>query len=197
VQCEKSNRKHYGPNGDMFDQKGGALFGYTDLYGGYSGGQAEYVRVPYADVGPRKVPERFSDEEVLSLRIFSLLGFPAWSGLGSKEVTQSLSLVAGVFLLRACKRASNSGLAKCVGFVLRDDFFEGTIAALFVVVAPAAFRNTLDARFPISDCTADVNPLHMDDDFAILPDGDIARSNAAAMKVDKRGLQSPSFCFAS
>jgi S-(hydroxymethyl)glutathione dehydrogenase / alcohol dehydrogenase len=33
----------------MFDQKGGALFGYTDLFG-YSGGQAEYVRVPYADV---------------------------------------------------------------------------------------------------------------------------------------------------
>jgi threonine dehydrogenase-like Zn-dependent dehydrogenase len=48
--------KHYGPEGGLLDQKGGALFGYTDLYGGYMGGQAEYVRVPYADVGPRKVP---------------------------------------------------------------------------------------------------------------------------------------------
>jgi S-(hydroxymethyl)glutathione dehydrogenase/alcohol dehydrogenase len=67
VQCERSNHKHYGPEGELFDQKGGALFGYTDLYGGYNGGQAEYVRVPYADVGPRKVPERFSDEEVLFL----------------------------------------------------------------------------------------------------------------------------------
>lgn len=46
VQCEKSNRKHYGPEGGLFDQKGGALFGYTDLYGGYNGGQAEYGRVP-------------------------------------------------------------------------------------------------------------------------------------------------------
>jgi alcohol dehydrogenase len=39
--CQNSNFKHYGPNGDMLDQKGGALFGYSDLYGGYAGGQAE------------------------------------------------------------------------------------------------------------------------------------------------------------
>ena len=51
----------------MFTQKGGALFGYTDLYGGYDGGQAQYVRVPYADYGPRKVPESLSDEQVLFL----------------------------------------------------------------------------------------------------------------------------------
>src|SRR5699024_2833915 len=53
TQCEKSNHKHYGPEGGLLDQKGAALFGYSDLYGGYSGGQAEYVRVPYADIGPR------------------------------------------------------------------------------------------------------------------------------------------------
>ncbi len=35
-------------------EKGGALFGYTDLYGGYDGGQAEYVRVPFANFGPAK-----------------------------------------------------------------------------------------------------------------------------------------------
>src|SRR6476620_7474646 len=44
--CENSNYKHYGHNGDLLDQKGAGLFGYTELYGGYSGGQAEYVRVP-------------------------------------------------------------------------------------------------------------------------------------------------------
>ncbi len=57
--CENSNPEHYGPEGGLLDQKGGGLFGYTDLYGGYSGGQAEYVRVPYANFGPRKVPEGF------------------------------------------------------------------------------------------------------------------------------------------
>jgi len=65
--CENSNPEKYGPEGSLLDQKGGGLFGYTDLYGGYSGGQAEYVRVPYANFGPRKVPQKFSDEELLFL----------------------------------------------------------------------------------------------------------------------------------
>ncbi len=62
--CEHSNPK-YGPEGALMDRKGGALFGYSDLYGGYDGGQAQYVRVPYADYGSRKVPDALSDEEVL------------------------------------------------------------------------------------------------------------------------------------
>lgn len=65
--CQNSNPDHYGPEGGIVTEKGGALFGYTDLYGGYDGGQAQYVRVPYADYGPRKVPDTLSDEEVLFL----------------------------------------------------------------------------------------------------------------------------------
>jgi len=65
--CENSNPKHYGPEGALLKEKGGALFGYTDLYGGYDGGQAQYVRVPYADYGPRKVPDTLTDEAVLFL----------------------------------------------------------------------------------------------------------------------------------
>lgn len=64
--CERSNR-----NGALADQvfgHGGAgLFGYTHLTGGYPGGQAEYVRVPFADCGPVKVPASLSDEQVLFL----------------------------------------------------------------------------------------------------------------------------------
>lgn len=66
TQCENSN-PHYGPEGGLLDQKGAALFGYTDVYGGYDGGQAEYVRVPFADYGPRKVSDALSDEQVLFL----------------------------------------------------------------------------------------------------------------------------------
>ena len=43
------------------------IFGYSHLMGGYAGGQAEYVRVPFADVGPIKVPDGLSDEQVLFL----------------------------------------------------------------------------------------------------------------------------------
>jgi threonine dehydrogenase-like Zn-dependent dehydrogenase len=64
--CERSNR-----NKDMADKVFGhstaGLFGYTHLTGGYAGGQAEYVRVPYADVGPVKIPDGMPDEQALFL----------------------------------------------------------------------------------------------------------------------------------
>jgi alcohol dehydrogenase len=65
--CEHSNPKYYGPRGNLLDQKGGGLFGYTDLYGGYSGGQAQYVRVPKANIGPKIIPDGLSDDQVLFL----------------------------------------------------------------------------------------------------------------------------------
>ena len=86
--CENSNHLHYGPDGDMMDQKGGALFGYTDLYGGYSGGQAEYVRVPYANVSPRIVPENMTDDQALFLTDIFPTGWSAidWANLQGGEV---------------------------------------------------------------------------------------------------------------
>ncbi len=82
--CENSNQKNYGPEGGIVTQKGGALFGYTDLYGGYDGGQAEAVRVPYADVGPRKVPDGLSDEHALFLTDIFPTGWTAIDWLSSR-----------------------------------------------------------------------------------------------------------------
>lgn len=65
-QCENSN-SNGGPDGGFMKEKGAAAFGYTDLYGGYNGGQAEFVRVPYADFGPRIVPDELTDEQTLFL----------------------------------------------------------------------------------------------------------------------------------
>ncbi|TIU17766.1 MAG: hypothetical protein E5W20_03040, partial [Mesorhizobium sp.] len=48
-------------------QSPAGLFGYSHLVGGYWGGQAEYLRVPFADVGPIKVPDGLDDEQVLFL----------------------------------------------------------------------------------------------------------------------------------
>ena len=53
------------------------LFGYSHLYGGYAGGQAEFVRVPFADVGCMKVPEGLSDEQVLFLSDIFPTGYQA------------------------------------------------------------------------------------------------------------------------
>jgi len=48
-------------------QSPAGLFGYSHLTGGFAGGQAEYLRVPFADVGPFKIPDGFPDEQVLFL----------------------------------------------------------------------------------------------------------------------------------
>jgi threonine dehydrogenase-like Zn-dependent dehydrogenase len=53
------------------------LFGYSHMYGGYAGGQAEYARVPFADVGPIKVPDSLSDEQVLFLSDIFPTGYMA------------------------------------------------------------------------------------------------------------------------
>ena len=74
--CERSN-----PNAAMAAELWGhspaGLFGYSHLLGGFPGGQAEYLRVPYADVGPIKVPDGLSDEQVLFLSDIFPTGYMA------------------------------------------------------------------------------------------------------------------------
>ena len=64
--CERSNRNKEVAD-KLFGHTTAGLFGYTHLTGGYAGGQAEYVRVPYADVAPVKIPDGLTDEQVLFL----------------------------------------------------------------------------------------------------------------------------------
>jgi threonine dehydrogenase-like Zn-dependent dehydrogenase len=61
----------------MYGHAGSALFGYSHLYGGYAGGQAESVRVPFADVGCLPVPPDLSDEQALFLGDIFPTGFMA------------------------------------------------------------------------------------------------------------------------
>jgi threonine dehydrogenase-like Zn-dependent dehydrogenase len=64
--CENSN-PNAGLAEKMFGHSTAGLFGYSRLTGGYAGGQAEYARVPYADVGPIKIEDDLTDEQVLFL----------------------------------------------------------------------------------------------------------------------------------
>jgi threonine dehydrogenase-like Zn-dependent dehydrogenase len=64
--CENSNPTGWMPEKLMGHATCGA-FGYSHLTGGFAGGQAEYVRVPFADFGPIKVPSTLTDEQVLFL----------------------------------------------------------------------------------------------------------------------------------
>ncbi|NIY46615.1 zinc-dependent alcohol dehydrogenase [Cedecea colo] len=87
-----------------------ALFGYSDLYGGIPGGQAEYVRVPKANAGPFKVPSTLADEKVLFL---SDILPTAWQAVKNAEVKQGSSVAifgAGPvgLLCAACARLAGA-----------------------------------------------------------------------------------------
>src|SRR5712671_136558 len=61
----------------LYGFSGSGLFGYSHMMGGYSGGQAEYVRVPFADVGPVQIPDELRDEQVLFLSDIFPTGYMA------------------------------------------------------------------------------------------------------------------------
>jgi threonine dehydrogenase-like Zn-dependent dehydrogenase len=64
--CENSN-PNAGTAEKLFGHPTAGIFGYSHITGGYAGGQAEYARVPYADVGPIKIEDDLTDEQVLFL----------------------------------------------------------------------------------------------------------------------------------
>jgi threonine dehydrogenase-like Zn-dependent dehydrogenase len=82
--CDNSN-----PNAAALEELNGfstsGLFGYSHLYGGYAGGQAEYVRVPFADVGPLKIESGIEDEKVLFLTDIFPTGYQAAEQCGIRR----------------------------------------------------------------------------------------------------------------
>lgn len=118
--CEESNPKKYGPEGALLKEKGGALFGYTDLYGGYDGGQAEYVRVPYANFGPRKAPEQFTDEQLLFLTDIFPTGYCGVKWAGVKPGDTVAVFGCGPVGLMAQKVAWVFGASRVIGVDIQD-----------------------------------------------------------------------------
>ncbi|MEY2412320.1 MAG: hypothetical protein QOD84_926 [Acidobacteriaceae bacterium] len=82
--CDNSN-----PNAwiaeKMYGYSGSGLFGYSHMLGGYAGGQAQYARVPFADVGPIKVPSSLGDEQVLFLSDIFPTGYMAAENCDIKD----------------------------------------------------------------------------------------------------------------
>jgi threonine dehydrogenase-like Zn-dependent dehydrogenase len=74
--CDNSNPNASIPE-NLYGASASGLFGYSHMYGGYPGGQAEYVRVPFADVGPIKIYEDLRDEQVLFLSDIFPTGYMA------------------------------------------------------------------------------------------------------------------------
>ncbi|HKP90005.1 MAG TPA: alcohol dehydrogenase catalytic domain-containing protein, partial [Thermoleophilaceae bacterium] len=74
--CDNTNPNASIPE-KVYGHTTAGLFGYSHMTGGYAGGQAEYARVPFADVGPVKIPEHLDDEQVLFLTDIFPTGYMA------------------------------------------------------------------------------------------------------------------------
>lgn len=112
-QCDNSNENF----------EAGGIFGYSDTFGGYDGGQAEYLRVPFANVGPTIVPDELEDEKVLFLT--DILPTSYWSivNSGMKQGDTVVILGAGPVGLLTAKWAAFFGaeriiIVDCVGYRL-------------------------------------------------------------------------------
>lgn len=125
--CDNGN-----PNAEMVETIYGygastaGLFGYSHLYGGYAGGQAEYVRVPFAEVGPLKVPRDIDDEKVLFLSDIFPTGYMAAENCNIKPGDVVAVWGCGPVGLFAIKSAYLLGAEKVIAI---DRFSERLIMA--------------------------------------------------------------------
>ncbi len=104
-QCDNSNQ-----NGEV-----GGIFGYSETYGGYDGGQAQYLRVPYANVGPTVIPEDLTDEQVLFLTDILPTSFWGVETAGVKKGDTVVVLGCGPVGLLAQKWAKFKGAERVIG----------------------------------------------------------------------------------
>ncbi|WP_153394271.1 zinc-dependent alcohol dehydrogenase [Ornithinicoccus halotolerans] len=147
TQCETTQVREHG--------SGAALFGYTELYGGVPGGQAEYVRVPFADAGPVRLPAEGPDERYLYL---SDILPTAWQGLeyadvGSDDTLAVLGL--GPVGQLAVRAARHRGVGRVIGvdlvperLALASAYGAEVVDASAVDEVGDALRDLTDGRGP-------------------------------------------------
>lgn len=98
----------------LYGAAGSGLFGYSHIMGGYAGGQAEYVRVPFADVGPYKVPDGISDEQALFLSDIFPTGYQAAENCAIEDGDTVAVWGAGPVGLFAIKSAFMLGAGRVI-----------------------------------------------------------------------------------
>jgi threonine dehydrogenase-like Zn-dependent dehydrogenase len=98
----------------LYGASGSGLFGYSHILGGYAGGQAEYVRVPFADVGPFKVPDGVSDDQALFLSDIFPTGYMAAENCAIEDGDTVAVWGAGPVGLFAIKSAFHLGAGRVI-----------------------------------------------------------------------------------
>jgi len=151
--CENTNTDG---RGALLNAKGirpgAGMFGYTHPYGGYAGGQAEYVRVPKANVGPIKIPDVLSDEHVLFLSDILPTGYQA---VLQAHVGQGSSVAIFGAGPVGCMAAACARLLGCEHILMVDDqAYRLAFAQQTYGVVPINFAEIDDPAQFILDATA-------------------------------------------
>lgn len=125
-------------------RSGAGMFGYSHLYGGYPGGQAEYVRVPKANVGPLVIPDStLSDDKVLFLSDILPTGYQAALNAGVKPGSTVAIFGAGPVGLMAAASSRLLGAARI--FMVDHHQYRLDYARLTYGAEPINFSETADA----------------------------------------------------
>ncbi len=142
--CDNSN-----PNAWMAEKLYGyspsGLFGYSHMLGGYAGGQAEYVRVPFADVGPIKVPAHLSDEQVLFLSDIFPTGYMAAENCSIKPGDTVAVFGCGPVGQFAIKSAWMLGAGRVIGIDREPERLRMAAARGKADTINMAFQDVFDA----------------------------------------------------
>jgi threonine dehydrogenase-like Zn-dependent dehydrogenase len=123
--CDNSNPNAWIPE-KAYGQSAAALFGYSHMMGGYAGGQAEFVRVPFADIGPLKVPTGIPDEKLLFLSDIFPTGYAAVERCNIKPTDVVAIWGCGPVGQMAIRSALILGAARVIGI---DRFPERLVLA--------------------------------------------------------------------
>lgn len=193
--CEHSNEKNYGPEGGLLMEKGAAIFGYTDLYGGYDGGQAEYVRVPYADIGARVVPDGMTDEQVLFLTDIFPTGYSGidWAQMKGGETVAVFG--CGPVGLMAQKVAWLKGASKVIALDVEEYRLEMSKKVANTETINAVFRK--DAVEQVRELTGGRGADICVDAVGMEADRSLLDKAANIIRMEKGSINALKMCFSA
>jgi threonine dehydrogenase-like Zn-dependent dehydrogenase len=153
--CDNSN-----PNAHLMEAaygySGSGLFGYSHMMGGYAGGQAQYVRVPFADVGPLKIESDLPDEKVLFLSDIFPTGYMAAENAQIEEGDTVAVWGCGPVGIFAIASAFMLGAARVIAIDRLPERLE--MARSFGAVTVDYSEEDVNVLTAIKDLTADAGP---------------------------------------
>ena len=149
-QCETTQVHEYGT--------GASLFGYTKLYGQVPGGQAEYLRVPFADYGPIVVPEGPPDDRFVYLSDVLPTAWQAVEYAGAPEIGSVVVLGLGPVGDMCCRVAQRRGVSNIIAIDMVDERLQRAAARGITVIDPRQMDDDADLVARVRDMTGGRGP---------------------------------------